>query len=71
MSPSPDDGRVREVVLTELGETLYHLLAERVACVILAAAEMLQEFGAVPADAKEQAKMYMRNYALRIRKSKD
>ena len=66
--PSAEDGRVREIVLSDLGERLYRELAERAASLILAAAELLQGYGAVPADPIGRAKPYLRNYALRIRK---
>lgn len=64
--PSPDDGRVRLVVLTELGENLYQVLGERVACLILALADCLRQFGAVPADPKETIKPFLKNYALKL-----
>ncbi len=65
----PTDGRVREVMLTEVGETLYELLAQRAATLILALAELLQNYGAVPVDPLKMSKPYLRDYAAFLRKA--
>jgi len=62
------DGRQAVVSLTEVGEILYRLLGERIACLILSIAELLVSEGAVPADPRAHIKDSIKDYGVRVRR---
>lgn len=63
-----DDGRESLISLTEVGTVLYRLLGERIACLILATADLLKSGGAVPTDPREVVKDSIKDYAAPIRR---
>lgn len=63
-----DDGRVSVISLTEVGDILYRLLGERIACLILSVAELLTSEGAVPIDPRAHIKDAIKDYSVRVRR---
>ncbi|SEB02075.1 hypothetical protein [Rubrimonas cliftonensis] len=63
----PNDGRVRIIALTESGEALYELLADRMASLILATAKMLERDGPVPSNPLERIADFVTDFARRVR----
>lgn len=65
----PDDGRKRIIVLTPNGEKLYRELAERVANLILAAAEILTAAGTIPASPRDEVRPFLKDFSIPIRRN--